>query len=163
PDLKEIEICSRSGLLATDKCYDTVKSATGDTVQRRTTYMELATAEQMPTEPCNVHGEPRAQLARELPASEFPRAEPAVDLNEVKPVIVKGPTLLAEKDPYNSAKATVKPEPTPEKETAEKKIESGATTEDGSRFRKSTPVEPQEEKPAREEHPIEIRKAIPVG
>ncbi len=167
PDLKEVEICSRSGLIATDKCYDSVKSGTGDLVQRRTTYMELATAEQMPTEPCNVHGEPRAQLARELPASEFPRAELAVDLNEVKPVIVKAPTLLAEKDPYNSAKATVKPEPTPEptpeKETAEKKIESGATTEDGKPVLKAIPVEPQEEKPAREERPVEIRKAIPVG
>jgi hypothetical protein len=86
-------------------------------------------------------------------------------------VIVKGPTLLAEKDPYNSAKATVKPEPspeptpeaTPEKETAEKKIESGATTEDGKPILKAIPVEPQEEKPAREEQPVEIRKAIPVG
>ena len=167
PDLKEVEICSRSGLLATDKCYDSVKSATGDLVQRRTTYMELATAEQMPTELCNVHGEPRAQLARELPASEFPRAEPAIDLNEVKPVIVKAPTLLAEKDPYNSAKATVKPEPTPEptpeKEVAEKKIESGATTEDGKPVLRAIPVEPQEQKPAREEQPVEIRKAIPVG
>src|SRR5260370_4948187 len=140
PDLKEVEICSRSGLIATDKCYDSVKSGTGDLVQRRTTYMELATAEQMPTEPCNVHGEPRAQLARELPASEFPRAEPAIDLNEVKPVIVKAPTLLAEKDPYNSAKATVKPEPTPEKEVAEKKIETGATTEDGKPVLKAIPV-----------------------
>jgi membrane carboxypeptidase/penicillin-binding protein PbpC len=167
PDLKEVEICSRSGLLATDKCYDSVKSGTGDLVQRRTTYMELATAEQMPTELCNVHGEPRAQLARELPASEFPRAEAAIDLNEVKPVIVKAPTLLAEKDPYNSAKATVKPvptpEPTPEKEVAEKKIESGATTEDGKPVLKAIPVQRQEEKPAREERPLEIRKAIPVG
>src|SRR4029450_4354126 len=39
-NLKQIEICSRSGQLATDKCYDAVKSANGDTVQRRATYME---------------------------------------------------------------------------------------------------------------------------
>jgi 1A family penicillin-binding protein len=167
PNLKEVEICSRSGLLATDKCYDAVKSATGDIVQRRTTYMELATPEQMPTEPCNIHGEPRARLARDLPTSEFPRAELAVDLNELKPVIAKAPTLLADKDPYNSAKATVKPEPTPEptpeKEIVEKKIESGATTEDGKPVLRAIPVEPQQEKPAQEGQPIEIRKAIPVG
>src|SRR6476646_7694949 len=41
--LKQIEICSRSGQLATDKCYDAVKSPNGDTVQRRSTYMEIAT------------------------------------------------------------------------------------------------------------------------
>src|SRR5205814_6909265 len=34
-NLKQIEICSRSGLLATDKCYDAVKMPSGDTVQRR--------------------------------------------------------------------------------------------------------------------------------
>jgi penicillin-binding protein 1A len=161
-DLKEVEICSRSGLLATDKCYDTVKTATSDSVQKRTTYMEIATAAQMPTESCNVHGEPRARLVQDLPPSEFPRAEPAVDLNEVKPVLVKGPTLLADKDPYNSAKATVKAEPTPDKEITEKKTDT-VTTEDGKPVLKAIPVDPENEKPAKEEQPVEIRKAIPVG
>jgi hypothetical protein len=55
------------------------------------------------------------------------------------------------------------PEPTPEKEVAEKKIESGATTEDGKPVLKAIPVESQGEKPAREKQPLEIRKAIPVG
>src|SRR5205814_1090930 len=32
--LKKIEICSRSGSLATDKCCDTVKSASGESVQK---------------------------------------------------------------------------------------------------------------------------------
>src|ERR1700720_2966237 len=70
--LKQIEICSRSGQLATDKCYDAVKSTNGDLVQKRTTYMEYATVEQMPTEPCNVHGEPRARLVHDVPTPEFP-------------------------------------------------------------------------------------------
>ena len=63
--LKKVEICSRSGLLATDKCYDAIKTGSGDGVQRRTTYEEIATNAQAPTEPCNVHGEPRARLAHE--------------------------------------------------------------------------------------------------
>src|SRR5438046_5968086 len=128
-NLKQVEICWRSGLLATDKCYDAVRTANGDTVQRRTTYMEIATAAQAPSEPCNVHGEPRARLARNLPSGELPRAALAVDLSEVTPVVIKSPTLLADKDPYNSQKPTLKPEPTPEpeKETAEKqKIENKA-------------------------------------
>ena len=121
--LKNIEICSRSGLLATDKCYDAVKNATGETVQRRTTYEEIATAAQAPTEPCNIHGEPRARLARELPAAEFPRASLAVDLNDVTPVIVKTPTLLADKDPYNSARPNIKTPVEPEKAAVEKAVE----------------------------------------
>ena len=158
--LKQVEICSRSGLLATDKCYDTVKSATGDIVQKRTTYMEFATAEQMPTEPCNVHGEPHARLVHDAPTTEFPRAELAVDLSDVKPVIVKGPTLLADKDPYNSAKSIAKVEIAEEKEPAPKeaagKIDN-ITTDDGKPILKAIPVEPKDQKP------VEIRRAVPVG
>jgi penicillin-binding protein 1A len=185
PNLKEVEICWKSGLVATDKCYDAVKTATGDTVQRRTTYMEVATPAQMPTEPCNVHGEPRTLFVRDLPSSDLPRAELAVDLSEVTPVPVRNPTLLADKDPYNSLKPTLKPEPTPEpeKEMAEnQKIENGPSesqmtstkpasisepggtpinqaAESAVPIRKAIPVEPQHPAAAR---PVEIRRALPV-
>jgi membrane carboxypeptidase/penicillin-binding protein len=156
--LKEVEICSRSGLLATDKCYDAAKTATGDLVQRRTTYMEIGTAAQLPTEPCNVHGEPRTRLVRELPSEgELPRAELAVDLSQVIPVVVNNPTLLAEKDPYNSVKPSAKPQPEPEKEAAEKQKIDDQTPESGVPIKKAIPVEPQERKP------VEIRRAEPVG
>src|SRR5204863_3091110 len=46
--LQKVEICSRSGLLATDKCYDTLKSPDGETVNRRKTYVDIATSAQMP-------------------------------------------------------------------------------------------------------------------
>jgi 1A family penicillin-binding protein len=131
--LKQVEICSRSGLLATDKCYDAVKTANGETVQRRTTYMEIATTAQMPPAQCNVHGEPRARLVRDLPASDLPRAALAVDLSEVTPVILKSPTLLADKDPYNSLKPTLKPEPTPEPEKEAAKNEKIDNATDASR------------------------------
>src|SRR5438132_10958709 len=113
-NLKQIEICSKSGLLATDNCYDSVKSANGDTVQRRTTYTEIATASQAPAESCDVHGEPRARLAREFSSSDLPRAALAVDLSEVAPIEIRSPTLVADKDPYNSLKPKLKPEPTPQ-------------------------------------------------
>jgi penicillin-binding protein 1A len=107
--MQKAEICTRSGLLATDKCYDTVKSADGETVHKRTTYMELATSAQMPTEPCNVHGEARTRLVRDLPASGFPRASLVVDPKRVSPVTAQGPVLLAENDPYGSVHSTLKP------------------------------------------------------
>jgi len=185
PNLKEVDICWKSGLVATDKCYDAVKTATGDTVQRRTTYTEVATPAQVPTEPCNVHGEPRTLLVRDLPSSDLPRAELAVDLSEVTPVPVRNPTLLADKDPYNSLKPTLKPEPTPEpeKEMAENpKVENGQSesqttstkpasisepggtpinqaAESAVPIRKAIPVEPQHPAAAR---PVEIRRALPV-
>ncbi len=177
--LKQVEICSRSGLLATDKCYDAVKTANGDTVQRRTTYMEVGTQSQVPTEPCNIHGEPRARLARLFSSSDLPRAALAVDVSEVTPVAVRSPTLLADKDPYNSLKPTLKPEPPLPPPPAAEAVasqkpgsaggDSGAKTANVSgsgaatqtagpapEIRKAIPVQQQDKKP------VEIRRAIPV-
>src|SRR5439155_3515402 len=50
PGLHKVEICAKSGLLATDKCYENVRSA-GGVVRHRTSYYELATDEQMPADP----------------------------------------------------------------------------------------------------------------
>ena len=178
-NLKQIEICSRSGFLATDKCYDAVKMPSGDTVQRRTTYMEIATPSQAPTEPCNVHGEARARLAREFGSSDLPRAALAVNLSEITPVVISSPTLLADKDPYNSLKPTLKPQPTPQPPTetagnqnvnstaGESEIKTASTSSGQSQsstqtaqatpeIRKAIPVAPQENKP------VEIRRAVPV-
>jgi penicillin-binding protein 1A len=160
--LKQVEICSRSGLLATDKCYDTVKTGAAEPVQRRTTYMEIGTAAQLPTDLCNVHGDSHGRVVQQQQPSsesEFPRAAPAVDLNDMRPVLLKGPTLLADKDPYNSARAMVKPTPPPEpeKEVTPSPAAESATPEPGGTIMKAIPVEtPNEE-------PTEIRKAVPVG
>ena len=187
-NLKQIEICSRSGLLATDNCYDSVKTANGETVQRRTTYTEIATPSQAPTESCNVHGEPRARLAREFSSSDLPRAALAVDLREVTPIAIKSPTLLADNDPYSSLKPKLKPEPAPQptpqiadakkpdSASGESEVKtasnatnpSGSTTqtpESTSEVRKAIPV--QQIKKAipvqpQDKKPLEIRRAIPV-
>ena len=174
-NIKQIEICSRSGLLATDKCYDAKKTANSDAVQKRTTYTEIATPSQAPTEPCNIHGEPRARLAREFPASDLPRAALAVNLSEVMPVAIKSPTLLADKDPYNSLKSTLKPEPVPQPATetaGNQNIDSvaGAT---GTTPVKAAAIDPNRQPATGVAHPSEpgvqaaqstpeIRKAIPV-
>jgi membrane peptidoglycan carboxypeptidase len=163
-NLKQIEICSRSGQLATDKCYDAVKSANGDTVQRRSTYMEIATQAQAPTELCNIHGEPRARVAREFGSSDLPRAELAVNLTEVTPVAIKSPTLIADHDPYDSMKATVIPDPTPQPptETAEtQKSDSGAGTTEAKPASNTASVNLPSSQTT--QSAPEIRKAVPVG
>ena len=158
--LKKMEICSRSGLLATDKCYDTVKGPNGTSVQRRTTYMEIGTTAQLPTDACNIHGEARARLVRETAQGEFPRAAAAVDLNDVQAVSVKGPALIADKDPYNAVRAVLKATPVPMAAPPAENAETIAgkpTPETGAPIMKAIPVQPSEETP------LEIRKAEPVG
>lgn len=175
--MQKVEICSRSGLLATDKCYDSVKSKDGETVRRRTTYMEIATSAQTPTESCNVHGEARARLVRDLPASGFPRASLAVDPAQVSPVTVKGPVLLAENDPYGAVNSTTKPKapananveenmPDPTKPVLKAQP---AGLDPNKPILKAEPVEPDSTKPILKAQPVdptpqpkEIRRAEPV-
>ena len=188
--LRQMEICSRSGLLATDKCYDPAKTANGDTAQRRTTYMEFATSSQAPTEPCNIHGEARARLAHEFGSSDLPRAELAVNLSEVTPIAIKSPTLIADRDPYSSLKPTLPPEPMPQPateiagnqkpdnvpSTSEVKPATNTTSQDqpnaqnpkafgAPEIRKAIPLPPIRKAipvQPQDEQPAEIRRAIPV-
>jgi penicillin-binding protein 1A len=107
--VRKVEVCSKSGLLATDKCYEDVRGASGEVVKRRTSYFELASEAQTPTDTCDVHGDSvRTQLVKKFENSEWPRAALAVDTKEVAPVVMKGPTLVAEDDPYEAIGSTFK-------------------------------------------------------
>ena len=162
--IQKAEICLRSGLLATDKCYDTVKTAGGDTVKKRTTYTELATSTQMPTEPCNVHGEIRARLVRDLPVSGFPRASLAVDPKQVQPISPKGPVLMAENDPYNAIHSTVKPKPVekPEPEKSPGADQPTKLPDPTKPVMKAEPVESPTEKPVLKAERVEPEENKPV-
>ena len=102
-DLFEVGIARDGQVLRLGKS----RTAKRSTVARLTWRSRLP--RKLPTEPCNVHGEAKARLVRDLPNSGFPRASLAVDPTKVSPVAVKGPVLLAENDPYNSVNSTVRP------------------------------------------------------
>ena len=127
--LKNFEICRTSGQLATEQCFELSDNQT----KRRTTYVEMGTQEQAPRITCRIHGYATAGQPVEeekKPASEWPRAAIAVDLSQIAPVLIQGPTIVGEEDPYESLKPTgvrpavrvdtgelpkeeVKPSPTP--------------------------------------------------
>src|SRR5437763_88266 len=177
--LARVNICARSGLLATDKCVEKIKTSEGE-AEEKTTYLELATSDQKPSEPCNIHGELHASLTRDLPPSEFPRAALAVDTTAVTPVTPKGPTLLATRDPYNSVHAMVYPKPAP---SASPEAEKAATSEEmpdpTKPILKAIPVQPGEKEASAPSpapvptdtvttvvrpsgSPVEVRRAITV-
>jgi membrane peptidoglycan carboxypeptidase len=178
--LERVSICAKSGLLATDKCVEKIKTSEGET-EEKTTYLELATSDQKPTEPCNVHGELHASLTRDLPPSEFPRAALAVDTNALTPVAPKGPTLLATRDPYNSVHAMVYPKPAPSPSPeAEKAVTSEEMPDPTKPVLKAIPVQPGEGESSAPSpapipsntvttvvtpsgSPVEVRRAIPVA
>ena len=103
--LLKCEICTASGLLATDKCVETAENKeTGEKMQRRTTYYEIGTEEQVPKAGCDVHGAGNQSFVKVIPGAEWPRASAVVDVAAHTAVVLKAPTVLGE-DPYNSIQA----------------------------------------------------------
>ena len=150
PGLHKVEICARSGLLATDKCYENVPGANGTVVRRRTSYHELATDEQTPVDFCDVHGDSvRTQLVKKFEEGQWPRAALAIDTDKVAPVAMQGPTLIAGEDPYNAIGSTFKP-----KTIAQQETPPGFDPE--KPVKRALPVAP-----GPEDH-IEVRRAEPV-
>ncbi|MGI8890613.1 MAG: penicillin-binding protein 1A [Chthoniobacterales bacterium] len=150
--IHRVEICSKSGLLATDKCYEDARSASGDIVKRRTSYVELADDKQMPTDACDVHSDSvRSQLVKRFDESQWPRAALAVDTKEVTPVVMQGPTLVATEDPYAAIGSTFK---------ANKVASAGGHNEPGldpdKPIKRAIAVEPSPNEN------IQVRKALPV-
>ncbi len=146
--LHKVEICSSSGLLATDKCYENVRSAAGDVVRRRNSYMEFATKEQMPTDPCDVHSDAvRTRLVKQFDESQWPRAALAVDTKEVAPVLMKAPTLIARADPYNAVGSTFAPKTV---------VAANSAFDPAKPIKRAIPLAPQPETP------VEVRRAEPV-
>ncbi len=104
------EICSSSGQLATDKCFEMVENKdTGEKTERRTTYSEICTDSQAPKDGCEVHGPINLHHSlTQSPAgsgdSKWPRPEPVMNVAAHTIVAMKAPTVVGD-DPYNSAQA----------------------------------------------------------
>jgi hypothetical protein len=90
-------------------------------------------------------------LVQEFEGSQWPRAALAVDTNQVSPVMMQAPTLLANDDPYGAVKSTFKPK------TVEKPAEEATSgfPDPTKPVLKAQAVQP-------EEKPVEVRRAQPV-
>ena len=67
PGVQSVEICATSGLLATDKCYDTVKNDAGEPCSGARLIAKLADRRTDADDPCDVHGDARGRIVRDLP------------------------------------------------------------------------------------------------
>ena len=107
-ELKEVEICRTSGLLATPRCkIESGDPASGILASQSLTYTELATDGEIPKIRCDIHGGGVRNYAKEYDEAEWPRAAAAVDLTKIRPVGVDSPTLLGLNDVYQSVSAMV--------------------------------------------------------
>ena len=101
PDtLKAVEICRRSGLLATPRC---AREADPEG-KGHGTFTEYGTPAQLPEIRCDIHGGGVRNYAREYDKEEWPKAAAAIDLSTIRPVAVVAPTLLGLGDVYASVR-----------------------------------------------------------
>ena len=102
-ELREVEICRTSGLLATPRCkLDFVDAPGGISSSRPLAYIEYATEAQVPKIRCDIHGGGVRNYAKQYDEAEWPRAAAAVDFATIRPISVIAPTLLGFNDVYQS-------------------------------------------------------------
>jgi membrane carboxypeptidase/penicillin-binding protein len=101
PGLQTVEICRSSGLLATPRCQPKTQSVSTAPASS-SVYKELATSEQLPKIPCDIHGGGIRAYDREFNQEDWPRAASAIDLTKIRPVAVISPALIGHNDVYRS-------------------------------------------------------------
>jgi len=103
PDSEQVEICLKSGELASDDCYEMVEKGDGITSQARCTYQEFLRPGTNLEMICHIHGKGGSNL-RNL--TNEARKGPLVAQNFVQedasPVLPVAPTVVGSNDPYNS-------------------------------------------------------------
>ncbi|MEI6492474.1 MAG: transglycosylase domain-containing protein [Verrucomicrobiota bacterium] len=103
PELREVEICRTSGLLATPRCkLDFVDASGGISSSQPLTYTEYATEAEVPKIRCDIHGGGVRNYTKQYDEAEWPRASAAVDSATIRPIAVTAPTLLGFNDVYQS-------------------------------------------------------------
>ncbi len=101
-DAVRVEICSVSGQLATDACYE-VEQNGASTKQRRSTYMEYLRPGTEVTEICGVHGGPGA-VPRTGPSR---RPDRSLTLNDDEGGVLRATVVQTNADPIVPVGATV--------------------------------------------------------
>jgi len=111
PGLQTVEVCRSSGLLATPRCLpknsaNSVPDPNGESETDKTAsvYKELASEDQIPKIPCDIHGGGIRSYTREFEEEDWPRAASAVDLTKIRPVAVVSPALTGYNDIYRSVR-----------------------------------------------------------
>jgi hypothetical protein len=105
PDAEQVEICLKSGELASDDCYEVVQKGEGIASQVRCTYTEHLRPGTNLELICRLHGKGRSLLQKEMSQRRnkdgLLRPDFIVQEN-ISPVLPIAPTVVGANDPYNS-------------------------------------------------------------
>ncbi len=103
PDAEQVEICLKSGELASDDCYEVVQKSDGIASQVRCTYNEFLRPGTNLEMICHIHGKGGNRL-RDLTKQtrKGPLVASYVVQEDAVPVLPVGPTIIGANDPYDS-------------------------------------------------------------
>ena len=107
PGLQTVEICRSSGLLATPRCQPKTSAnpdAAASSEPVSSVYKELASADQLPKIPCDIHGGGIRSYTQDFEQEDWPRAASAIDLTKIRPIAVVSPALTGYNDIYRSVR-----------------------------------------------------------
>ena len=131
-DAQLVEVCRKSGLRATDGCYEKVPDAEHGGVKLvRDTYIEVLRRRSYFDQYCNLHGSGGAPIS--VISVEEPQTPASPTVPNAEPVHMKGLTVIGT-DPYNAVVPVLKAEP---------------VNADGSAIKKAIPVEDESQKLAK--------------
>ncbi|HQW28707.1 MAG: transglycosylase domain-containing protein [Verrucomicrobiales bacterium] len=103
PDAEEVEICLKSGELASDDCYDMLEKGDGVASQVRCTYNEFLRPGTNLETICHIHGKGGNRLKNLTKQSrKGPLVASYVVQENATPVLPVAPTVVGSNDPYNS-------------------------------------------------------------
>lgn len=162
-DIRDVEICRTSGLLATPRCkLDSTDASGGISSSQPLSYIEYATEAEVPQIRCDIHGGGVRNYAKQYDEAEWPRAAAAVDSATIRPVAVIAPTLLGFNDVYQSIRPGMQtlddgsiPVAKAIPVTPEKKEDGQGSTEQSAPAPEATPLPPAAEP--------EVRKAESIA
>lgn len=109
PDAEQVEICLKSGELASNDCYETVDKGDGITSQIRCTYIEYLRPGTDLETICHIHGRGGNRL-RNLTrqSSDGPIRASFVVTEDATPVFPIAPTVIGTDDPYGSEQPVIR-------------------------------------------------------
>lgn len=125
-DAEQVEICLKSGQLASDRCYELVTKANGITSQVRTTYIEFLRPGTNIETVCVLHGGKRRNLTEPQRTSDGLIRPQIVVAASAEPVLPIGPTIIGTEDPYKSISPVIRARVAVEPEKEEPEADAGA-------------------------------------
>ncbi|MDF1657971.1 MAG: transglycosylase domain-containing protein [Verrucomicrobiales bacterium] len=108
PEAEQVEVCLRSGELASNDCYETVDKGDGISSQIRTTYIEYLRPGTNLEHICSIHGRGGSRLRNLTKQTQGGPLRATYIVDNADPVFPIAPTVIGTDDPYGSVQPLIR-------------------------------------------------------